>query len=149
MKCRFQGHEAASATVRNQGLEFGRCRHCRRDLVRTGRRWRDVPTGFRVVWRREPGPVAQSAAQLELDLVSPQRALVPWRADVARLRLAAQAAKAFARWASPARIFAKAPAARAALMLRRARARAYATLWPVESERSCIRLPYRPLPARA
>lgn len=141
MKCNFQGHEAASGTVRNQGLEFGRCRHCRRDLVRTGQRWRAVPRGFRVAWRRGPGPVALSAAQLELDLAAPQRAVVPWRADVARLRLAGQAAKAVARWARPSRLFGR--------TFLRLRAKAYATLWPVEPESSCIRLPYRPLPTRA
>lgn len=137
MKCLFAGHDAEP--VRNQGLEFGHCRHCRRDLLRTNRRWRRVPRGFRVVWQRAPKAVARNAAQFELDLVSPGRALVPWdnrRALVARVRKAATGiSRAMGHWLS-------APRRRATLM--RVRARVYVLLRP-ERQEACIRLPYRPL----
>lgn len=62
-------HVALTRPIRNQGFDFGRCRKCGRDLVRSRRAWRTVPAGFRVVWRREPPGTGQtSAAQLKLKL---------------------------------------------------------------------------------
>lgn len=137
MKCLITGHDAEP--VRNRGLEFGHCRHCRRDLLRTNRRWRRVPRGFRVVWQRRPSAAERNAAQFELDLVAPGRALVPWdsrRALVARVRQAATGiGQVMGQWLS-------APRGNAALM--RMRARLYILLRP-EREETCIRLPYRPL----
>lgn len=76
MTCARGNHEAGGSAVRNQGLEFGRCRRCGRDLVRAGRSWRGVPHGFRVVWRSgPPEPREASAAQLPLDLPVAGRAL--------------------------------------------------------------------------
>ncbi|MEA3013859.1 MAG: hypothetical protein QOD42_2404 [Sphingomonadales bacterium] len=69
-------HVALARPVRNQGFEFGRCRKCGRDLVRSRRAWRTVPAGFRVVWRREPPGAGQaSAAQLKLKLDFPDSRL--------------------------------------------------------------------------
>jgi len=64
-------HDAAAVgRVRNQGLEFGRC------LIRSRHRWRTVPQGFRVVWRRSaPGGAELDSAQLLLDLPTVGRAL--------------------------------------------------------------------------
>lgn len=74
--CLAGRHQAESRRVRNQGLEFGRCRACDQDLVRSRRAWRTVPRGFRVVWRRGPGIGAvPSAAQLLFDLPASGRAL--------------------------------------------------------------------------
>lgn len=70
-------HEVAAAgRVRNQGLEFGRCGRCNRDLIRSRHQWRAVPQGFRVVWRRSaPGGAELDTAQLLLDLPTVGRAL--------------------------------------------------------------------------
>lgn len=77
LACLMGRHARVTSEVRNQGLAFSRCRKCRRDLVHSGRGWRSVPRGFRVVWRR---PAVRrrplDAAQLLLDLPSTQRALV-------------------------------------------------------------------------
>ena len=74
--CVLRKHAAAPGAIRNQGLDFGRCRRCGRDLVRSRRVWRAVPAGFRVVWRRRQAPAAtQSAGQLLLDLPAAGRAL--------------------------------------------------------------------------
>jgi hypothetical protein len=71
-------HAALARPIRNQGFEFGRCRKCGRDLVRSGRAWRTIPPGFRVVWRRDPpGAAATSAAQLKLKLDLPEHRLPP------------------------------------------------------------------------
>jgi hypothetical protein len=68
--CASGKHEVAANGVRNQGLEFGRCGRCGRDLIRSRRQWRTVPQGFRVVWRR-----AADDVQLPLDLPPAGRAL--------------------------------------------------------------------------
>jgi hypothetical protein len=71
-------HVALARPIRNQGFDFGRCRKCGRDLVRSRSAWRTVPTGFRVVWRREPPGAGQaSAAQLKLALNLPENRLPP------------------------------------------------------------------------
>lgn len=67
-RCIF-GHAATGGGIRNQGFQFSRCRNCGRDLVRSRRAWRRVPTGFRVVWRLvKPQPTPIDPAQLRLDL---------------------------------------------------------------------------------
>lgn len=77
LACVLGHHAPVPDEVRNQGFAFTRCRHCRRDLVRSAKAWRTVPKGFRVVWR--PGKrkqAEQSAAQLLLNLPQmPGRAL--------------------------------------------------------------------------
>ena len=74
--CMRGKHDAAANWVRNQGLEFGRCGRCGRDLIRSRQQWRTVPQGFRVVWRRSaPGSEALDAGQLPLDLPAVGRAL--------------------------------------------------------------------------
>jgi len=76
MTCTRGQHDAAASAVRNQGLEFSRCRRCGRDLVRSGRSWRAVPEGFRVVWRSSAPELGEiSAMQLLLDLPPVGRAL--------------------------------------------------------------------------
>ena len=45
-------HTANRREIRNQGIIFGSCRRCGRELIRTDTGWRRVPRGFRVVWRR-------------------------------------------------------------------------------------------------
>ena len=91
-------HQAASRRVRNQGLEFGSCRSCGRDLVRSRGSWRMVPTGFRVVWRRAaPESVeAASGAQLLLDLPASGRELALARVGGRRKSRAAAAAELLA-----------------------------------------------------
>ena len=51
MLCALGGHEAAEAETYNSGYYFSRCRRCRRDMIRSGAAWRDVPKGHRVVWK--------------------------------------------------------------------------------------------------
>jgi hypothetical protein len=71
-------HVGLPRPIRNQGFDFGRCRKCGRDLVRSRRAWRTVPAGFRVVWRREPpGAGHASAAQLKLALNLPENRPAP------------------------------------------------------------------------
>ncbi len=78
IRCLAGRHAAAPGAIRNQGFEFGRCGRCGRDMVRSGSRWRLVPKGFRVVWKRTPGRQAEvSAMQLLLNLPSTGRALIP------------------------------------------------------------------------
>ncbi len=69
LSCPDRKHVALPRPIRNQGFDFGRCRRCGRDMVRSRRAWRAVPEGFQVVWRREPpGKMEASAAQLKLNL---------------------------------------------------------------------------------
>jgi hypothetical protein len=74
-------HSPAPAIVHNQGFEFSRCRHCACDLIRSNRRWRTVPRGFRVVWREAGRPLTDDPAQLQLDFSAGGRALILWRAN--------------------------------------------------------------------
>ena len=69
-------HSPSPTVVRNQGFEFSHCRHCGQDLIRSNRRWRTVPRGFRIVWRSADGPLTDDPAQLQLDLSASGRALV-------------------------------------------------------------------------
>ena len=51
MLCALGGHEAAETETYNSGYYFSRCRRCRRDMIRSGAAWRDVPSGHKVVWK--------------------------------------------------------------------------------------------------
>lgn len=52
LKCRISGHARAETLVYNSGFFFGRCGHCRADLIRTGKgAWQDVPEGHAVAWK--------------------------------------------------------------------------------------------------
>ena len=52
LKCRIAGHAGAEGLVYNSGFFFGRCSHCRADLIRTGKgAWQDVPEGHVVAWK--------------------------------------------------------------------------------------------------
>lgn len=52
LKCRIAGHAGAAQVVYNSGFFFGRCSHCRADLIRTGKSgWQDVPEGHVVAWK--------------------------------------------------------------------------------------------------
>lgn len=123
--CVLGRHTAAPGAIRNQGLDFGRCRRCGRDLVRSRRAWRAVPAGFRVVWRRPRAPAAtQSAGQLLLDLPAAGRALAlrPGRAPrrswaAAALELAFMAARWLA-WTLADRVRAWMTSLRAPLVIR-------------------------------
>jgi hypothetical protein len=89
--CAASQHVALWRPVRNQGFDFGRCRKCGRDLVRSRRAWRTVPEGFRVVWRRSPpGASDSSAAQLKLELHDERRMAAPGRRS--RVAVAAELA---------------------------------------------------------
>jgi len=77
LHCIAGKHAVAPDEVRNQGFAFSRCRRCGTDMVRSNSRWRVVPKGFRVVWRRSAAGQAEiSATQLLLDLPSTGRALI-------------------------------------------------------------------------
>lgn len=53
--CYLRVHQAAPEPVWNGGYYFSRCLRCGRALVRRPQqRWRDVPPGFRVVWKARP-----------------------------------------------------------------------------------------------
>ena len=91
LDCAAGKHGPAAPGVRNQGLEFGCCRGCGRDLVRSRGAWRTVPRGFRVVWRQRPPAEAASARQLLLDLPASGRSLMPLAPPPSRRRRLAAA----------------------------------------------------------
>lgn len=60
ISCLVGRHSVIAGGVRNGDHEFGRCEHCRRDLMRSAARagWKPVPKGFRIVWRPRTGIAA-------------------------------------------------------------------------------------------
>lgn len=91
LDCAAGKHAPTAPGVRNQGLEFGCCRGCGRDLVRSRGAWRTVPRGFRVVWRQGPPAEAASARQLLLDLPVSGRSLMALAPPPSRRRRLAAA----------------------------------------------------------
>ena len=61
LDCLLGQHRPLPLPARNQGFEFGTCTHCGGAMLRSGRSWRRVPRGFRIVWRQS-GRRAASAA---------------------------------------------------------------------------------------
>ncbi|HEY5711810.1 MAG TPA: hypothetical protein VIT38_07935 [Allosphingosinicella sp.] len=61
LACLLDGHQAAYADVRNQGLRFSQCRLCGCDLIRMGGGWKPAPKEFRVVWRPAGAPAPEPA----------------------------------------------------------------------------------------
>ncbi|HEY0147489.1 MAG TPA: hypothetical protein VGB70_00645 [Allosphingosinicella sp.] len=52
IQCLIRGHKAdAAAEIYNCGYYFSRCACCGTDMIRSGRDWREVPRGHRVVWK--------------------------------------------------------------------------------------------------
>lgn len=77
LHCIAGQHDVAPGEVCNQGFGFSHCRECGRDMIRSRKEWRLVPSGFRVVWRRGiPRQTEISAAQLIFDLPASGRTLV-------------------------------------------------------------------------
>jgi hypothetical protein len=74
-KCISGNHAPSSRITRNQGFEFAQCRHCACDLIRSNRRWKTVPEGFRVVWRGSDHGLSEDPSQLLLNLPPVGRAL--------------------------------------------------------------------------
>jgi hypothetical protein len=62
LSCLIGRHAPLPPAARNQGFRFSRCRCCGHDMVSSGRSWRRVPRGFRVVWRQGARSAAASAA---------------------------------------------------------------------------------------
>jgi hypothetical protein len=58
-------HSAPTSGTYNQGIYFGACARCGRDLIRSGERWTPVPQGMRVAWRRA-GEQAGAASYVPL-----------------------------------------------------------------------------------
>lgn len=63
LACTMGRHAPISPAVRNQGLRFGRCRHCRRDVIRLRGGWVTPPHGLRVVWRKAAEDVDRGQAE--------------------------------------------------------------------------------------
>lgn len=110
LSCVIGRHEAGPLKVRNRGMEFGCCNRCGRALVRARKAWREVPRGFRVVWRRAESLEPPSAAQYLFDLPASGRWLTPAATPVRRpgrlavaAELAALGARALA-WALAERV---------------------------------------------
>ena len=53
--CKIGGHRPVARGVRNKDREFGRCERCRCDLMHDGMGWKQVPKGYKVVWRPRTG----------------------------------------------------------------------------------------------
>lgn len=52
LQCWMSGHSEIEYVIYNSGFFFGRCRHCRADLIRTGKGgWESVPVGHSVAWK--------------------------------------------------------------------------------------------------
>jgi hypothetical protein len=74
ISCALGRHEVVTRGVGNGAFEFGRCLKCACDVMRSGRTWKRVPKGYKVVWRpiETPacGPVRHTAAAVgrEVDL---------------------------------------------------------------------------------
>jgi hypothetical protein len=73
LDCIIGNHSPLPKAVRNQGFTFSRCRRCGDDMIRSGRAWRRVPKGFRVVWRAQPAPT-HAAAPRDLTVPAQKRA---------------------------------------------------------------------------
>jgi hypothetical protein len=52
--CTIRGHRAAAGEIYNGGYHFSRCERCGEDMIRSGRSWKTVPQGHRVVWKSGP-----------------------------------------------------------------------------------------------
>lgn len=64
LDCLIGNHQPLPPRARNQGFQFSCCRDCGRDMVRSGRSWRRVPRGFRVVWRQPARPASAAGAEM-------------------------------------------------------------------------------------
>jgi hypothetical protein len=92
--CVLAGHEAAGQSVYNSGFHFGRCRRCRRPLVRAGPDWRPVPKGHRIVWKsgRHSHSLEPDYADVlpvlhrEANLPAVRAPFASWCRELARLR---------------------------------------------------------------
>lgn len=51
LMCLLRGHRAAPQETYNGGYWFSRCERCAGDMLRSGKVWRRVPQGRRVVWK--------------------------------------------------------------------------------------------------
>lgn len=56
--CLLGRHEVVSRGVGNGAYEFGRCLRCACDLMRSGRDWKRLPKGYKIVWKPKDGPRA-------------------------------------------------------------------------------------------
>jgi hypothetical protein len=65
LRCTFGKHQVVEGGIRNGKHEFGRCRGCGIDMLRSDGDWQRVPKGFRIVWRPRGGAKAgsETAAQ--------------------------------------------------------------------------------------
>ncbi|MFN3387845.1 MAG: hypothetical protein ACK40O_02870 [Allosphingosinicella sp.] len=52
--CRLKRHVPEDRQVWNDGFYFSRCVNCRREILRRSGRWRPIPDGYRVVWKKRP-----------------------------------------------------------------------------------------------
>jgi len=50
--CLAGAHAPHPSKGQNQGLHFSSCRRCGRDMVRSEAKWKPVPDGFRIVWKK-------------------------------------------------------------------------------------------------
>jgi hypothetical protein len=79
--CLCGRHAARPSNISNQGYYFSRCTRCRRDLIGSAVKWKPVPRGKRVVWRRvQPrGGAARPKPVYNVPMVIPQPVAKPRR----------------------------------------------------------------------
>ena len=70
--CRLGRHEAGPRIASNESRYFGWCGRCEAELMLSPKGWTEVPTGYRIVWRRRSGEKAAAASQFELTLPMPR-----------------------------------------------------------------------------
>ena len=58
--CLLGLHSAVPSNVRNLGLRVSQCACCGRDMIHKRGRWTNVPSGFRIVWRRVDEVIAEA-----------------------------------------------------------------------------------------
>jgi hypothetical protein len=54
--CAIAGHPVSARAIKNAGMNFSRCTRCSADLVEADGRWGSPPTGYKVIWRKQPEP---------------------------------------------------------------------------------------------
>lgn len=56
--CILGRHEVVTRGIGNGAYEFGRCLRCACDLMRSGREWKRLPKGYKIVWKAKDMPAA-------------------------------------------------------------------------------------------
>jgi len=103
--CKLGRHEAGTRIAYNAGTYFATCTHCTGPLILSAKGWREVPKGYRVVWKgRRTQDIAFAENQLELSLPAPgEPSQVPAKRALPRTFRARKSARATGAASAPSR----------------------------------------------